>query len=112
MGVYWVKEILDANPALDADLLDLRTLVPWDKEAGRVSVEKTGRVLVLHEATLTGGAGAEIAAWIGEHCFSFLDAPVMRLASLDTPVPFSKTLEANFFPNQKLHEKLLELIKF
>jgi len=112
MGVHWAKEILDANPALDADLLDLRTLLPWDKEAVRVSVEKTGRVLVLHEATLTGGVGAEIAAWIGEHCFSFLDAPVMRLASLDTPVPFSKTLEANFLPNQRLHEKLLELIKF
>lgn len=112
MGVHWTKEILDANPTLSADLLDLRTLLPWDKEAVRTSVEKTGRVLVLHEATLTGGVGAEIAAWIGEHCFLFLDAPVMRLASLDTPVPFSKVLEANFLPKQRLHEKLLELIKF
>lgn len=112
MGVHWAKEILKANPSLCADLLDLRTLLPWDKEAVRATVEKTGRVLVLHEATLTGGIGAEIAAWIGEHCFSFLDAPVMRVASLDTPVPFSKSLERNFLPQQRLYEKLVELSKF
>lgn len=75
-------------------------------------VEKTGRVLVLHEDTLTGGIGAEIAAWISEHCFNMLDAPVMRCASLDTPIPFNKELEANFMGKSRLEEIIQQLLNF
>ena len=112
MGVHWAKEILTTMPEVSADILDLRTLLPWDKEAVEVTVKKTNRVLVLHEDTLTGGIGAEIAAWISEHCFADLDAPVMRVASLDTAIPFAPTLENNFLPKGRLKGKIEELIKF
>ncbi len=97
MGVHWAKEILGNMPEIRADILDLRTLLPWDKEAVMETVKKTNRVLVLHEDTLTGGIGAEIAAWISEHAFSYLDAPVKRVASLDTAIPFASTLESHLF---------------
>ena len=87
-------------------------LLPWDKEAVRTSVQKTGKVLVCHEDCLTGGIGAEIAAWIAEHCFTSLDAPVMREASLDTPVPFAGALEAEFLPAKRIVEKLKELVEY
>lgn len=111
MGVHWAKEI---SATIDAsiEIIDLRTLLPWDKEAVETSVKKTNKVLVLHEDTLTGGIGAEIAAWISENCFQHLDAPVSRLASLDTPVPFSKNLEENFLPKKRLTDKLNELLKY
>ena len=96
MGVHWAKEILDEMPGVDAAILDLRTLLPWDKESVRELVKKTNRVLILHEDTLTGGIGAEISAWINEHCFRYLDAPIIRVGSLDTPIPFAPTLEQNF----------------
>jgi 2-oxoisovalerate dehydrogenase E1 component len=112
MGVHWAKEILASMPDVKADLIDLRTLLPWDKATVQESVSKTGRVLVLHEDTLTGGVGGEIAAWISEHCFRNLDAPVMRVASLDTPIPFAPTLEQNFLPKGRLKSKLEELLKF
>lgn len=112
MGVHWAKEILESMPEVKADLLDLRTLLPWDKEAVEQTVKKTNRVLILHEDTLTGGIGGEIAAWISEHCFAHLDAPVMRVASLDTAIPFAPTLEQNFLPKGRLKSKLLELLAF
>jgi 2-oxoisovalerate dehydrogenase E1 component len=112
MGVHWAKEILASMPDVKTDLIDLRTLLPWDKATVQESVSKTGRVLVLHEDTLTGGVGGEIAAWISEHCFRNLDAPVMRVASLDTPIPFAPTLEQNFLPKGRLKSKLEELLKF
>ena len=112
MGVHWAKEILSSIPQVTADVVDLRTLLPWDKEAVETTVRKTGRVLVLHEDTLTGGIGAEIAAWISEHCFQYLDAPVMREASLDTAIPFAPTLENNFLPKGRLKGKIEELLKF
>lgn len=112
MGVHWAKEVLDTMPEVSADIIDLRTLLPWDKEAIATTVKKTGKVLVLHEDTLTGGIGAEIAAWISEHCFTDLDAPVMRVASLDTAIPFAPTLEKNFLPVGRLKEKIEELIRF
>lgn len=111
LGVHWALEILDKNPQIDCDLIDLRTLAPLDYSAIRSSVQKTGRVLVLHEANLTAGVGAEIAAYISEHCFNFLDAPVVRCASLDTPIPFVKGLEDNYLALSRLEEKLQELLK-
>ncbi len=111
MGVHWANQIADE---LDAsfEIIDLRTLLPWDKETVRASVQKTGRVLVLHEDCLTGGIGAEISAWISEHWFESLDAPVMREGSLDTPVPFAADLERNFLPNIRLKEKLESLVNY
>jgi 2-oxoisovalerate dehydrogenase E1 component len=112
MGVHWAKEILSSLADVKADLIDLRTLLPWDKEAVEQSVKKTSRVLILHEDTLTGGIGGEISAWINEHCFSHLDAPVMRVASLDTPIPFAPTLEQDFLPKGRLKSKIEDLLKF
>jgi len=112
MGVHWAREILNSLPAVSADILDLRTLLPWDKEAVEATVKKTGKVLELHEDTLTGGIGAEISAWISEHCFQFLDAPVMREASLDTAIPFAPTLENNFLPKGRLAKKIEALQNF
>ncbi len=111
MGVHWATEVA-TEMNLSADIIDLRTLLPWDKETVRASVKKTNRVLILHEDTLTGGIGAEIGAWISEHCFMFLDAPVFRVASLDTPVPFAPSLEQNFLPRVRLKGKIEELLKF
>ena len=73
---------------------------------------KTGKVIVFHEDCSTGGVGGEIAAWIGEHCFTFLDAPVMRTASLDTAVPFSAALEQNFLPRERFEDSLKKLLDF
>ncbi len=112
MGVHWARQVLSQLPDISADVLDLRTLLPWDQEAVWTTVKKTGRVLILHEDCLTGGIGGEIAAWIAEHCFTFLDAPVMREASLDTAVPFAPTLEANFLPRRRLEERLHRLLAF
>jgi 2-oxoisovalerate dehydrogenase E1 component len=112
MGVHWAQEILQQLPDVSADVLDLRTLLPWDKEAVFDTVKKTHRVLVLHEDTLTGGIGAEIAAWIGEHAFQYLDAPVMREASLDTAIPFASTLEQNFLPKGRIKTAIESLLKY
>ena len=112
MGVHWAKEILDTMPEVKADVLDLRTLLPWDQDAVAQTVAKTKRVLILHEDTLTGGIGGELAAWISEHCFKHLDAPVMRVASLDTAIPFAPTLEQNFLPKGRLKGKIEELLAF
>jgi 2-oxoisovalerate dehydrogenase E1 component len=112
MGVHWAKEILESIPAVQADILDLRTLLPWDKDAVEQTVKKTNRVLILHEDTLTGGIGGEISAWINEHCFAYLDAPVTRVASLDTAIPFAPTLEQDFLPKSRLKSKITELLAF
>lgn len=111
-GVHWVLDYAGKHTHLSLDILDLRTLLPLDYEAIRQSVSRTGRVLVLHEDTLTGGIGAEITAWISEHCFSQLDAPVMRCASLDTPVPFNAQLEKNFLANSRLHQYVRRLMEY
>jgi 2-oxoisovalerate dehydrogenase E1 component len=111
MGVHWAIEALAGMP-LKADLIDLRSLLPWDSALVRDTVARTGRVLILHEDNLTGGIGAEISAWIGEHCFRYLDAPVQRLAALDTPIPFAPTLEENFLPRGRLKRTIEALMKF
>lgn len=112
LGVHWALEYLDAHPELSADLIDLRSLQPWDKDAVRATVEKTGRVLILHEDTLTNGLGGEISAWIAEHCFEYLDAPVMRCASLDTAIPMNKALEDNFLAKARLGEVVEKLVGY
>ena len=83
-----------------------------DYEAIASSVKRTGKVLLLHEDTMTGGVGGEIAAWIAEHCFHMLDAPVMRCASIDTPVPFNTELEKNFLAKSRLDEMVQKLIHY
>lgn len=112
MGVHWAQEVLSELTDVSADILDLRTLLPWDQEAVRTTVRKTNRVLLLHEDTLTGGIGAEISAWINEYCFTDLDAPVKRVASLDTPVPFAATLENDFLPKGRLKNAVEDLMRF
>lgn len=109
MGVHWAKALAEEMKDISIEIIDLRTLSPWDKETVSQSVQKTNKALVLHEDTLIGGIGAEISAWISEHLFEHLDAPVARIASLDTPVPFTKTLEENFLPVKRLKEKIIEL---
>jgi len=112
LGVHWAMDVLDKNPSISADLVDLRTLLPWDRETVLASVRKTGKVIILHEDTITGGVGAEIAAVVAEECFNHLDAPIVRSASLDTPVPMSSTLEWNFLPRDRFKDQLMELLRY
>jgi 2-oxoisovalerate dehydrogenase E1 component len=111
-GVHWAEDYAAEHPEISIEILDLRTLLPLDYEAIRSTVRSTGKVLVLHEDTLTGGIGGEIAAWISEHCFDYLDAPVMRCASLDTPVPFNIELEENFLAKARLDEYIQNLLSY
>ncbi len=112
LGVHWALETLNENENISADLIDLRTLAPLDIETIYSSVKKTGRVIILHEDTLTGGIGGEIASLITENCFEYLDAPVMREGSLDTPVPMNADLEINFLPKERFKNKLKSLVEY
>ena len=112
MGVHWARESAKKFPKTSIEILDLRTLQPWDKEAVKESVIKTSKVIVLHEDSITGGIGAEISAWISEKCFESLDGPVLRVGGLDTPIPFRKELEDNFMPIQRLHDKISHLVGY
>ena len=111
-GVHWAASYASAHPGISMDILDLRTLLPLDYDAIAGSVKRTGKVIVLHEDTLTGGIGGEIAAWIAENCFEYLDAPVMRCASLDTPVPFNIELEAGFLASNRLEEVVKRIMEY
>lgn len=111
-GVHWALDYAAAHPQLSIHILDLRTLLPLDYASIRSAVAQTGKVLILHEDTLTGGVGAEVAAWIGENCFHLLDAPVHRCCSIDTPIPFNGTLEKNFLANARLDEYVQKLMEF
>lgn len=111
-GVHWALEYAAKHPTISLYILDLRTLLPLDYDAIKTAAEATGKVLLLHEDTLTGGIGGEIAAWIGEHCFEHLDAPVMRCASLDTPIPFNIDLEKNFMAYSRLDEYVKKLMEY
>ncbi len=111
-GVHWAQEYASKHSSLSLYILDLRTLLPLDYDAIKTATEATGKVLLLHEDTLTGGIGGEIAAWIGEHCFEHLDAPVMRCASLDTPIPFNIDLEKNFMAYSRLDEYVKKLMTY
>ena len=103
-GVHWALQYATDNPAMSIYILDLRTLLPLDYDAIKMAVKATGKILLLHEDTLTGGIGGEIAAWIAENCFEYLDAPVMRCGSLDSPIPFNIELEKNFMAYSRLNE--------
>ncbi len=109
-GVHWVLKLIDDFPNIE--IIDLRTLLPWDQEMVGESVRKNGKCLVLHEDCQTGAIGAEIAAWINETCFEYLDAPVKRLGSLDTPVPFAADLERNFLANSRLNDSIKSLLDY
>lgn len=109
MGVHWAMNLLDKHPEISADLIDLRTLAPLDRDSIIESVKKTGKALVLHEDSMTGGIGGEIASMIGSECFEYLDGPVLRSASLDTPVPFAGALENEYLPLARFEADLLRL---
>ena len=111
MGVRWAQEMVQDMGA-DVEIVDLRTLLPLDYETIEASVRKTNKVIILHEDTLTGGIGGELAAWVSEHLFEHLDGPVMRAASLDTPVPFASSLEKQFLPQERFRKKLAALIAY
>jgi 2-oxoisovalerate dehydrogenase E1 component len=111
-GVHWAREYAMTNKTASFQILDLRTLLPLDYEAIQHSAKKTGKVLVLQEDTLTAGSGAEISAWISENCFEWLDAPVMRCASMDTPIPFNIELEKQFLAKNILGEMVERLLAY
>lgn len=111
-GVHWATEYREKHEESPIEIIDLRTLMPLDFDAIKSTVMKTNRVLVLHEDNLTGGIGAEISAWISEHCFQYLDAPVMRCASLDTPIPFAPELENQYLAKSRLEESIEKLLSY
>lgn len=110
--VHWALETLAQNPEIEADLIDLRTLQPLDTETIFASVKKTGKVIIYQEDTLFGGIASDISALIMEECFEYLDAPVKRVASLDSPIPFTKALEDQFLPKNRFEEVLKELLEY
>jgi 2-oxoisovalerate dehydrogenase E1 component len=112
MGVHWAIDYAKHHTDISIDILDLRTLLPLDYEAIRQAAQRTGKVLLLHEDTLTGGIGGELAAWIAEHCFEHLDAPIMRCGGLDTPIPFALELEKNFMANSRLDSTIQKLLSY
>ncbi len=111
-GVHWAEDYASEHPEISIDILDLRTLLPLDYESIKAAVKRTGKVLLLHEDSLIGGIGGEISAWINENCFEYLDAPVMRCASLDTPIPFNMELEKNYMAKSKLHATIQKLLSY
>lgn len=111
-GVHWALEILEKHPEIATDLIDLRTLQPLDTETIFNSAKKTGKLIVLHEDTLFGGIASDISALVMENCFEFLDAPIKRVGSLETPVPFAKPLEANYLPKNRFESALIELYQY
>ncbi len=111
-AVHWALDYAKNHPQYSLHILDLRTLLPLDYDAIAQAVAATGKVLILHEDSLTGGIGGEVAAWIAEHCFNYLDAPVLRCASLDTPIPFNMDLEKNFMAYSRLGEMVGRLMEW
>jgi 2-oxoisovalerate dehydrogenase E1 component len=111
-GVHWAIDYAQMHPEISFYIVDLRTLLPLDYDAIRTAVKQTGKVLILHEDTLIGGIGGEISAWITENCFELLDAPVLRCASLDTPIPFNMKLEENFMAKGKLDSVVKKLLAY
>lgn len=111
-GVHWALEVLNSNPDIKADLIDLRTLQPLDVEAIYASVKKTGKCIVLQEDTLFGGIASDISALVMENCFKYLDAPVRRVGSIESPIPFVKPLEDQYLPKARFEKELKQLIAY
>jgi len=111
LGVHWAMDLKEKEQ-LDLEIIDLRTLAPLDYDAIKHTVAKTGKVVVLHEDSMFGGIGGEISAFISEHCFEYLDGPVMRCASLDTPIPFGKNLESNYLASKRLKNTVYNLLEY
>ena len=111
-GVHWSLETLSKNPEIKADLIDLRTLQPLDTETIFDSVKKTGKCIILQEDTLFGGISSDISSMIMEHCFEYLDAPVKRVGSIESAIPFVKALEDQYLPKVRFEEELINLIKY
>ena len=112
LGVHWALDAAAQRPDHTFEILDLRTLLPLDVEAIIAAAGKTGRVLVLHEDTLTAGIGGEVVALVNEYCFAQLDAPVLRVASLDTPVPFAADLEQQYLASSRLLSTIDKLLAY
>ncbi|RAJ12882.1 alpha-ketoacid dehydrogenase subunit alpha/beta [Arenibacter echinorum] len=112
LGVHWALEALNGNPDIKADLIDLRTLQPMDMDAIFTSVKKTGKLIILQEDSLFGGVASDICALVVENCFEYLDAPIKRVASLETPIPFAKNLENNYLPKERFSQELLNLLSY
>ncbi len=110
--VHWVKNLLSELDANSIDLIDLRSIVPWDQEMVTRSIKKTGRALLITEDNLTGSIVGDISAWIMENLFDHLDAPVKRLGSLDTPIPFAKNLEDNYLPKNRIKEAIETMLEY
>ena len=111
-AVHWALETLQKHPGISADLIDLRTLQPLDTETIYASVKKTGRVIIYQEDSLFGSISSDISALIMENCFEYLDAPVQRVASLETPIPFVKSLEDQYLPKNRFEKSMLELLDY
>ena len=112
LGVHWALDTIKSFEKDSIEIIDLNTLVPWDKTLVFNSIKKTGKVLLLSEDTLFNGFIGEISATISEEIFEYLDAPILRVGSLDTPVPFASNLEKGFLSNSRLKEKLEKLLNF
>ncbi|MGB5437577.1 MAG: dehydrogenase E1 component subunit alpha/beta [Maribacter sp.] len=111
-GVHWAMETLDKNKDIQADLIDLRSLQPLDIEAIFTSVKKTGKLIILQEDSLFGGIASDISALVVENCFEYLDAPIKRVASLETPIPFAKNLEDNYLSKSRFEDALMALLAY
>ena len=115
IGVVWAQDFLKKNSSYNSlvEIIDLRTLLPWDKETVINSIKKTNKVMILHEDNLTGAISGEISAYITEYAFEYLDAPIVRLGSIDTPVPFEKNLEKEIFmPINKISKNIKKLLEY
>lgn len=111
-AVHWALETLSNHPDISADLIDLRSLQPLDYEAIKKSVQKTNKVIILQEDTLFGGIASDLSAWIMEECFEYLDAPVKRVGSIETPIPFLRQLEEQYLPKHRFEKELLVLLQY
>ena len=110
-GIHWAMAELESNPVA-ADLIDLRTLSPLDTETIYASVKKTGKVIILQEDSMFGSMASDISALITENCFEFLDAPIRRIGSMETPIPFATNLEVNYLPQERFKRALEEILKY
>lgn len=111
-AIHWALETLENNSSISADVIDLRTLQPLDTETIYNSVRKTGRAIILQEDSLFGGIASDISALIMEHCFKYLDAPVKRVASMETPIPFVTQLEQQYLPKNRFEDELNALLAY